>query len=141
MLVWSCEGRRVPAWITRKFAAELDALLKVLLERGVTAHRPTAVKPLPGEPAGLGQMFSRDPIMVVGERIIDGQLQIAMRRKERRGLDELLNRLKQNGAWVSPVPPEGAFLEGGDVIVDLPYVYVGISRYGNQHKALKRRRM
>lgn len=124
-------GRRVPGWITRKYVAELEALRAVLLAHGVTVHRPVRVAPLAEEPPGLGQMFARDPIMAVGDALIVGQLQIEMRRKERRGLGPLLGELTRSGAHVVSIPSDNAFLEGGDVIVDLPYVYVGVGKYGS----------
>lgn len=89
MLYAIAKGRRVPAWITQKYVAELGALQKVLLEHGVAVYHPVPIAPLAEEPPGLGQMFARDPIIAVGNTLIVGQLQIEMRRKERRGLDSL----------------------------------------------------
>ncbi len=125
------QGRRVPGWITRQYAAELDALRTVLRDHGVTVHRPLPIAPLAGEPPGLGQMFARDPLMAVGNALIAGSLQIEMRRKERRGLDPLLGEWAEKGAHVASLPSEDIFLEGGDVILDWPYVYVGVGKYGS----------
>lgn len=125
------QGRRVPGWITQRYVAELDALWTVLLEQGVTVHRPLPITPLADEPPGLGQMFVRDPVMAVGDTLIVGSLQIDMRRKERRGLDLLLGEWAEHGAHVASFPSEDGFLEGGDVIVDWPYVYVGVGKYGS----------
>lgn len=131
------KGRRVPAWITRKYAAELETLRNVLLEHGVTVHRPVPITPLAEEPLGLGQMFVRDPMMAVGNTLIVGQLQIEMRRKERRGLDPLLSALAGDNARVVSVSSGDIFLEGGDVIVDLPYVYVGVGKYASTIKGVE----
>ncbi|MFZ5946328.1 MAG: dimethylarginine dimethylaminohydrolase family protein [Patescibacteria group bacterium] len=137
MLYTIAKGRRVPAWITQKYVAELEALRKVLLEHGVTVHRPIPITPLAEEPPGLGQMFARDPIMAVGNTLIVGQLQIEMRHKERRGLDSLLSDLASNSTRVVSISSDDIFLEGGDVIVDLPFVYVGVGKYGSNIKGVE----
>lgn len=137
MLCAVAKGRRVPAWITRKYVVELEVLRKVLITHGVTVHRPTPVTPLAEEPLGLGQMFVRDPIMAVGNILVVGQLQIEMRRKERRGLASLLSALSDNSTRVISVSSDDIFLEGGDVIVDLPYVYVGVGNYGSNIKGVE----
>ncbi len=125
------KGRRAPAWVSRRYATELERLRKVLLDHGVKVHRPTPISPLPEEPAGLGQMFSRDPIMAVGNGLIDGKLKIEMRRKERRGFAPMMDELAHNRARIVSSPPDDTFLEGGDVIVDWPYIYVGIGKYAS----------
>ncbi|MEK6802172.1 MAG: arginine deiminase family protein [Nitrospirota bacterium] len=137
MLSTLAKGRRVPAWITQKYVAELESLRKILLEHGCTVHRPVPITPLAEEPPGLGQMFARDPIMAVGDTLIVGQLQIGMRRKERRGLDALLSALTGNHTRVVAVSSDDIFLEGGDVIVDLPYLYVGVGKYGSNLKGVE----
>ncbi|MDX1251755.1 MAG: arginine deiminase [Gammaproteobacteria bacterium] len=137
MLHTIAKGRRAPAWITQKYVAELETLRKVLLEHGVTVHRPVPITPLAEEPLGLGQMFARDPIMAVGNTLIVGQLQIDMRRKERRGLGSLLSALSDNSTRVASVSSDDIFLEGGDIIVDLPYVYVGVGKYASNAKGVE----
>lgn len=131
------KGRRIPGWITQKYIAELEALHKVLLEHGVIVHRPVPIAPLIEEPLGLGQMFARDSILAIGDTLIVGQLQIEMRRKERRGFDSLLGELTGNGAHVISPASDDVFIEGGDVIVDLPYVYVGVGKYGSNTKGVE----
>lgn len=137
MLHTIAKGCRVPVWITQKYVAELEALRKVLLEHGVTVQRPVPVALLAEEPLGLGQMFARDPIMTIGDTLISGQLQIEMRRKERRGLSLLLGELADKGSRVISLTSDNIFLEGGDVIVDLPYVYVGVGKYGSNLKGVE----
>ncbi len=137
MLYTIAKGRRVPTWITQKYVAELETLRKVLLEHGVTVHRPVPITPLAEEPLGLGQMFARDPIMAVGHTLIVGQLQIEMRRKERRGFGALLSAWSDNSTRVASVSSDDIFLEGGDVIVDLPYVYVGVGKYASNAKGVE----
>jgi N-dimethylarginine dimethylaminohydrolase len=137
MLSTLAKGRRVPAWIVRKYVAELEALRQVLLDHGVTVHRPVPIMPLAGEPLGLAQMFACDPIMAVGNTLIVGQLQIEMRRKEHRGFDALRRELTANGDHVVSISADNLFLEGGDVIVDLPYLYVGVGKYGSNVKGVE----
>lgn len=136
MLSTLAQGRRVPAWLTQKYVAELDTLRRTLLEHGVTVHRPVPITPGAEEPPGLGQMFARDPIMAVGHTLIVGHLQIDMRRKEHRGFEPLVRALAGHSTRVEAVTAEQTFLEGGDVLLDWPYVYVGVGRYGsNLHGA------
>ena len=137
MLYTIAKGHRVPDWIARKYVAELEALRKVLIEHGVSVHRPVPITPLAKEPPGLGQMFARDPIMAVGNTLIVGQLQIEMRRKERRGFHSLLGELACNSTRVVSMPSNDIFLEGGDVVIDLPYVYVGVGKYGSNIKGVE----
>lgn len=125
------QGKRVPGWMRQKYLAELNALEQVLYQHGVIVRRPQPVTPLANEPLGLVQMFARDPLMAVGNKLFVGQLQIAMRRKERRGFDGLLGEITKDGGLVDSNVPAEAYIEGGDVIVDLPYVYVGVGKYAS----------
>lgn len=129
-------GKKVPNWIAKKFRKEEETLLKILIDHGVKVHRPNDVVPLPDEPIGLGQMFSRDPIITVGNTILNSQLQIPMRRKENRGFDSLLQKLSSNGVQVEKHRELNTFLEGGDVIVNYPYIFVGQSKYGSNQNGI-----
>lgn len=124
-------GRRVPGFLRERYVRELAGLEEVLDRHSVRMHRPEDVFPTRNEPPGLGQMFARDPIMVVGSTYIEGQLQIEMRQKENRGLQRLAARLEDEGAVIAKLADEKVYLEGGDVIVDWPYVYVGIGKYAS----------
>lgn len=130
-------GKKVPDWLARKFRKEEEALLSVLKEHNVIIHRPDDVVPLPNEPLGLGQMYARDPIISVGNTTLNSQLQIPMRRKENRGFKNLLTKLAENGVRVETLREEDVYLEGGDVIVDYPYIFVGQSKYGSNQKGIK----
>lgn len=129
-------GKKVPNWIAKKFRKEEQQLLEVLKEHDVTILRPEDVNPLPGEPLGLGQMYARDPIISVGNMTINSQLQISMRRKENRGYEKLLEELVQQGGYVETLNDEESYLEGGDVIVNYPYIFVGQSKYGSNQKGI-----
>ncbi|MBD3241763.1 MAG: hypothetical protein GF331_14330 [Chitinivibrionales bacterium] len=125
------KGRRVPEWIRRRYEGELSRFGDILADNGVTVHRPRPVRPLPDEPPGLTQMFARDPIVVIGDRLFIARHREPVLRKEIRGFEWLTERLRDAGRKVvvmDRVAPDGAYLEGGDVLVDLPFVFVGVGR-------------
>lgn len=125
------EGYRAPGFISNQFQRELNQFSAILKKEKITVLHPKPVQPLPHEAAGLGQMFARDSILTVGETVILGQLQIEMRRKERRGFTKLVEDMILHGIRVERLDYKGAYLEGGDVILDWPHVYVGIGKYGS----------
>ncbi len=126
-------GQRVPGWICKVFAREIEALHKVLIDHNVRVHRPVPIEPGPDDPPGLSQVFSRDPVITIDKMIIKGRQRLKPLRKEIRGLDYLLCKLANEGAEIASVPSnqEKIFLEGGDVIVDMPYCYVGVGKYAS----------
>ena len=86
---------------------------------------------------GLIQMFARDPAMTVGNHFLFENLLIPMRKKEHRGYNGLLPVLRDNELKVSSIDlNSNVFLEGGDVIVDYPYVFVGINTYATNMAGL-----
>jgi N-dimethylarginine dimethylaminohydrolase len=121
-------GRPMPRWTGALLAPELRELEMVLARHDVVVHRPDPIRPHPGEPAGLSQVFARDPVIVVGDTVILAAQKLPMLRKEIRGFGRLLDRIRAAGARVVRVPAEAedTFIEGGDVLVDLPYVFVGV---------------
>lgn len=125
------QGFKVPDWITSPLREELDGLTQELVRRSTAVMHPNPVRPESDEPAGIGQMFARDPIMTVGSTLVVGALQIEMRRKELRGLEPILQSLADRGAKIARLTEPGAYLEGGDVMLDWPNVYVGIGKYGS----------
>jgi glycine amidinotransferase len=128
-VLWAVFGRRrVPAWLRRRYAQELESLRSVLVAHGVEVVRPRPVSVCAGESAGISQVFARDPIMVIGDTVVRAWQRAEVLRKERRGFDELLGELCREGTTVieGPSAEQGAYLEGGDVLVDLPYVFVGV---------------
>ncbi len=125
------KGRKVPSFIAMRYQKEQQTLKDILTAHGIKVHRPDPIVPRADEPAGLGQMFARDPIMTVGKKLVVGKLQIDMRHKEIRGLEHILSSLKDRGETVVRLDEPGAYLEGGDVMVDWPNVYVGVGKYGS----------
>ena len=129
--------RALPQSISNKYQIELEELYKVLVDYGVKVHRVEAIEPLADEPEGLIQMFARDPAMTIGNHFLFGNLLIPMRKKEHRGYNGLLPVLRDNGLKVSSIDlNSNVFLEGGDVIVDYPYVFVGINTYATNMSGL-----
>src|SRR5882757_11318028 len=72
---------------------QVEALAELVAREGVTVHRPERLK---GEertflaPNGEGaQLFPRDPMIVVGNHVIDASLRLKCRQRERYGLRSL----------------------------------------------------
>lgn len=130
------KGKKVPNWLAGKYRKEEESLLKVLEEYSVVVHRPDNVIPQADEPQGLGQMYARDPIISVGNVTLNSRLQIPMRQKENRGFAALLDSMSANGVRVESLTDENSFLEGGDVIVNYPYIFVGQGKYASNEKGI-----
>ncbi|MBC7960000.1 MAG: arginine deiminase [Vallitaleaceae bacterium] len=131
-------NRALPLSISNKYQKELENLHYVLVEHGVKVHRLKPIEPMVSEPEGLIQMFARDPAMTVGNHFIFGNLQIPMRKKEHRGYNSLIPVLKNNGLEINSIDLDSnVYLEGGDVIIDYPYVFVGINTYATNMAGLK----
>jgi len=128
----------LPKSISKKYENELEELRKALIEHGVKVNRLNSIELMPNEPDGLIQMFARDPAMTVGKHFVFGNLQIPMRKKEHRGYQILIPLIEANGLEVSAIDLDtNKFLEGGDLIVDYPYVFVGINTYATNQAGLK----
>jgi glycine amidinotransferase len=122
----------------RRIERQIDSLAELVAREGVTVHRPER---LDGEertflaPNGEGaQLFPRDPMIVIGNHVIESSIRLKCRQRERYGLRPIIQDLVQRrGARWSSVPlgspagVEGPFLEGGDTLPNGYEVYVGIS--------------
>jgi glycine amidinotransferase len=134
-------GRRlidVDADWAKRCEQQVDALAELVAREGVTVHRPERLE---GEtrtflaPHGEGaQLFARDPLIVIGDHVIESSLRLICRQRERYGLRLVVQRVvQQRGARWSSVPlgtpgcVDGPFLEGGDVLLNGDEVYVGMS--------------
>ncbi|WP_449600272.1 dimethylarginine dimethylaminohydrolase family protein [Paenibacillus sp. Marseille-Q9583] len=132
------KGKAVPRFLVRKYQKELADLKQVLSSYGVRVLHPEEVKIRSEEPAGLGQMYARDSVLCVNDLMVAANLQIEMRQKELRGFHPILSSFRQGGAKVETISaPSEIYLEGGDVIVDLPYVYVGVGKYASNEKGVQ----
>lgn len=130
---------------------QMEAVISVLRDRGVTVHRPAEMTP--GElgylaelfPACGAQLYPRDPLLVIGERALETELFFPFRRRERFGIRRALEgRFARAGVAVSAMPPalpvdgmggwgQGPILEGGDVLLLGQDILVGLS--GNASNA------
>lgn len=131
--------------IAAELAAQIERVVQLLGQRGVRVHRPRSLTPTehmfpcPGATGG-SLFFMRDPILVVGNLIIDLAMRFPFRRRQRFALREIIEHTLEDGAmhFISmpePLPDEGlgagTFLEGGDVLVNGDEVYVGLSGHAS----------
>jgi N-dimethylarginine dimethylaminohydrolase len=134
-------GRRLididPA-LAGRIEKQADALAALLEREGVRVHRPEPLRDAEQTflaPNGEGaQLFVRDALIVAGANVIDASLRLQCRQRERFGLRPVVQRLiAEGGARWSSVPfgspgaVDGPFLEGGDVVLNGPEIYVGMS--------------
>jgi len=136
---------------------QMDALVDILKRLGIKVHRP---KPLIDielnyldnifKPSAI-QFFPRDPILVIGNRFIETELQMPLRRRERFGVRRSLDKrlAKSNAQVISMLPAEpsledengewgpGPFLEGGDTFLLGKNIYVGVSGNASNSAGVK----
>jgi len=126
--------------LTAEVVEQIEGLVNVLEQHGVIVHRP---RPLTCAEShyldfvqeGQMQIFARDPLLVVGNHVIETSLKVPMRAKESFPLrDVIRHRLVGTSAnyFATPIPSpdfvEGeTYLEGGDVLLNGKEVYVGNS--------------
>lgn len=132
--------------LNKKFIAQIDAIIKILEGRGIVVHQ--VKKHLPSEEAFFADMndavfqtFPRDPVLVIGNKVIETAMYEPNRRKERFAVRRTIGERVANSdaVMVSMPQPEpfpadanggygpGPFLEGGDVFVLGPDIYVGLT--------------
>ena len=127
--------------------AQVNALKQFLEGRGITVHQS---KPFTSDEesflenfkVGTQQIFTRDPILVIGNNIVETSMREPERRKERFGIRRAIeDRLVDSRAnWVSmpqAIPARedgygpGPFLEGGDVLLVGRDIYAGYSGHAS----------
>ncbi|MFH9294458.1 amidinotransferase [Streptomyces sp. NPDC017520] len=111
--------------------------------RGVRVHRPRGLSEdeLDVYDGGFRmQTFVRDPMIVIGDRVIEAALRLPARFKERFGLRPVIEEAEARGARCSVMPPPAPvpvadlptavepFLEGGDVLPMGRDILVGTGR-------------
>jgi len=130
-------GRPFPAAERQSLVNELAHLEHTLGTHGVHCTRVDELAVQPGEEPGLSQNFPRDLMVVIGDTIVRLRPRCPSRKKEERSIDSIIESFKQNGTRVIEMPPGPEMhLEGGDVLVDLPTVYVGVS-HGTSLRAVE----
>lgn len=136
-----------PEWYEQS-VSQMDALVDLLRSRGVVVHQ---AEPLTSDEedylraykAGIQQCFTRDPLLVIGNNVIETSMREFERRKERFGIRRAIQDrlIDSNANWVSmpqaaPVRGTagygpGPFLEGGDVLLVGRDIYAGYSGHGS----------
>ncbi|NBM16020.1 amidinotransferase [Streptomyces sp. GC420] len=149
---------RLPRWAGRPWSEadpegygrcveQVEGLARFLAGRGVVVHRPrelTENELRAYEDGGQFSMqtFVRDPMLVVGDHVVETALRLPARFKERFGLRPVFEAAEARGARFSVMPPpapvpvpdlggaRGPFLEGGDVLLMGRDILVGCGRGG-----------
>lgn len=129
---------------------QVSGLVKILEDRGITVHRchllrPEEKKYLEDVQKGHLLLFPRDPIVVIGNNVIELSLRFPMRRKERWSLRPVLESvLKESNANYVAMPPaspqldeSGPFLEGGDILLNGYEIYVGHSGWTSNRAGIE----
>lgn len=132
-------GNKVPNFIAKAFQKELANFEKLLQENHVEVLKVDPIKPVQTDnpmELGMGQMYARDSAMAVGDIFIEGNLRFDMRKKERLGYQKILTELKKDNRVESMSQTDIPCLEGGDVLVDYPNVFVGIGKYASNLSGL-----
>ncbi len=132
--------------LNEKFVAQVGTIIKILEGRGIVVHQ--VKKHLPSEEAFLAnlndsvfQTFPRDPVLVIGHKVIETAMYEPNRRKERFAVRRTIGERISNSSAImvsmpqpEPFPADedgcygpGPFLEGGDVFLLGPDIYVGIT--------------
>ncbi|MGO3317274.1 MAG: dimethylarginine dimethylaminohydrolase family protein [Leuconostoc mesenteroides] len=130
-------GKKVPSFLAKKFQRELAEFQRILETHGVKVHHVDSVTPTKLDPYGMGQMYARDSAMSVGEHFIEGNVQIEMRKIERRGYQRIVAAINDKNQVHTLNQKDKIYLEGGDVIVNYPYVFVGIGKYASNEAGAK----
>ena len=129
---------------------QINRLAKVLKDRGIIVHRSHRLRPAEKRYIEYVQkrsmsFFARDPVLVIGNNVIETALKVPMRAKERYAIRPILReRLKKSSANYVSMPvisPEfgegGIYLEGGDVLLNGYEIYVGNSGRGSNKAGIQ----
>ena len=93
--------------------AEIENFNNILIDNGVTVIRP---KPI----TDLNQIFTRDIAFVIDNIIFEANT-IDARAEEKNGILDILNNEKGSNIKI----PKGIKIEGGDVIVNNNFIFIG----------------
>ncbi len=135
---------------------QMDKAIDILQQHGVIVHQALQLNEDEEDfledlaMHGGIQQFARDPILVIGDRLIETAMYAPNRRKERFAIRRTLaDRLLQMNANVFSIPeplpypegengfPPGAYLEGGDVFILGKDIYVGVTGNASSPAGIK----
>jgi N-dimethylarginine dimethylaminohydrolase len=102
--------------------AEIATVENALKSEGVEVFRPNNL-------SSRKQIFTRDIGFVIDNKFIVANMKEPVRKGEIEGIEHVLDQIKPQDILEVP---EGATIEGGDVLVHNDYVFVGISKRTNQ---------
>ena len=128
----------------KKLVKQSDNLAKILESHNIKVHRHDPGLLTPEELAFMSQLergynflYPRDPVIVIGNHIIETALKLPMRTREKFIVRKVFSKLIENDSdaqyvsvpSVSPSFPikGGLYLEGGDVMLNGKEIYVGHS--------------
>ncbi|KFA98553.1 arginine deiminase-related protein [Vibrio sp. ER1A] len=115
----------------KKIKQEVEDWVKLLETKGIKVHRPRLLteQELLYKESGVGSLFVKDPLSVVGNIVIEGANRFPMRHKDVFTYRHILNErvAGTDAKWVNIPMPEtdmecseggqGPFLTGGDIFV------------------------
>lgn len=124
----------------KEVVKEVNGLASLLEERGIIVHRPRLLQDeektyLDNVQKGRALLSPRDPVLVIGNNIIECSIRLPFRRKWRYAIRHILEEAARDGnvnyVAIPPAAPmlddKGPFLEGGDVLLNGYEIYVGCS--------------
>lgn len=131
-----------------------EGLVSVLEARDIRVHRHDPALLSPEEMAlmsdlqkGYNFLFPRDPVLVIGNHVIETALKMPMRTREKFIVREIFRPLLEadprvryaSVPAVSPSFPrqDGIYLEGGDVMLNGTEIYVGHSGNGTSEAGVR----
>jgi len=101
--------------------AEIKELMRIFLAAGVEVHRPSNLP-------DVEQIFTRDIGFVIGDVFVVANMRKEERMTEIEGIEDILSEIDESKILRVP---EGAFIEGGDVILHNEYIFIGIGARTN----------
>jgi N-dimethylarginine dimethylaminohydrolase len=102
---------------------QVDKLAELIENEGVEVLRPSNV-------SNQDQIFTRDIGFVIDDFYILSNMKKSNRKPEQDGIKYLLEQLDHSKILT---PPENATIEGGDVLIDGEYVFVGLTERTNYY--------
>ncbi|WP_152286850.1 dimethylarginine dimethylaminohydrolase family protein [Flavicella marina] len=125
----------------QEYHIETENLVKKLEELGVKVRRPDEME---FQETGTAQVYSRDPIITIGNKFIITNMYTEQRRQESANYRRIaLDLAKNYQGEVISMPAnklgyheDNIYIEGGDVFVDGKDIYVGISGNASNEKGI-----